>query len=101
VFVRFVEPLPSPGLIRTAMARPNATCPIASSWCNEQAFSETPRAMWSASRWEGICEVSRICSGANPAASARSISQSLEASMFNPRARNAPRMPRLGLAFIA
>src|SRR5205807_8757279 len=35
---------------------------------------------------EGIWDVRRICSGANPARSARSTSQSLEASTWSPRA---------------
>ena len=54
VFVRFVDPLPSPGFMRTAMEWPGAARPMASSWCSEQAFSSTPSRMCSASRVEGI-----------------------------------------------
>src|SRR5207245_7249994 len=65
VFVRFVEPLPSPGFMRTATARPGVARPNASSWCKEQAFRKTPRRTCSAIRCEGIWDVRRICSGAN------------------------------------
>ena len=101
VLVRLVEPLPSPGFRRTAMARPGAAWPKASSSCREQAFRTMPRAANSGSRRHGICDVSWIRSAANPARSARSTSQSLEASMWRPRSRNRARMPRLGFAFIA
>ena len=101
VFVRLVEPLPSPGFIRTETSRPRAIWPKASSWCSEQALKSTPLPRNSGSRRDGIWEVSWISDGAKPARSARSTSKSLEASTCSPSARNSFRMPRLGLAFIA
>ena len=44
VLVRLVDPLPSPGFMRTETARPGAARPKASSWCSEQALKSTPRA---------------------------------------------------------
>ena len=42
VFVRLVEPLPSPGFIRTETSRPARPGRSASSWCSEQALKSTP-----------------------------------------------------------
>ena len=61
----------------------------------------TPRATCSPSRREGICEVSWIAPGENPARRARSTSLSLDASMESPSSRKTFNTPRLGLAFIA
>jgi hypothetical protein len=87
--------------MRTAIAWPGAARPIASSWWSEHAFNRMPRRTCSARRVDGIWELSWICPGAKPARSARSTSQSLEASMWRPRSRNSSRMRRLGFAFIA
>ena len=101
MLVRLVEPVPSPGFIRTESSRPGASRPNSSSWCSEQALKSTPRSTCRASARDGICEVSWMRSGAKPARSARSTSKSLEASTCRPRSRKSARMPRLGLAFIA
>jgi hypothetical protein len=101
VLVRLVEPVPSPGFIRTDTSLPGATRPKLSSWWMEHALNRTPRRTCSASRRDGIWEVSWISAGANPAWIARSTSKSLDASMWRPSAWNTRRMPRDGFAFIA
>ena len=40
MFVRFVEPLPSPGFMRTATVRPGVARPNASSWCQGASVQE-------------------------------------------------------------
>ena len=102
VLVRLVEPLPSPGFIRTETSRPGATLAERLELVQRAGVEEHARARGArpAAR-EGICEVSWIAAGAKPARSARSTSKSLEASTCRPSSRNSVRMPRLGLAFIA
>jgi hypothetical protein len=101
VLVRLVDPEPRPGFILTDTSPPGATRPNSSSWWSEQALKRIPRRRCSASRREGIWEVSWTRSGVNPARSARSTSKSLDASTCSPRSRKSARMPWLGLAFIA
>ncbi len=43
VLVRLVEPLPSPGFMRTETSCPGAARPKCSSWWSEQALKRTPR----------------------------------------------------------
>ena len=101
VLVRLVAPLPRPAFMRTETSRPGARRPSISSWWSEQALTSTPASRNSASRADGICEVSWIWPGAKPARRARSTSWSLEASMCRPSSRKSLRIPWFGLAFIA
>ena len=81
--------------------RPGATRPNSSSWCSEQALKSTPRARCSASRRDGICEVSWIASGVKPRAARAPPRNRWRRRGAGPGRGRSRGCRALGLAFIA
>jgi len=101
VFVRFTEPLPSPGFMRTAIARPGVARPNASNWCKEQSVQEDPAADVLGDPVRGHLGREEDLLGCEPGAE-RSLHFPVAGGVHvEPEGSEHGEDPRLGFAFIA